>query len=99
MRNIRMQDRAEIQFTSKECGRMSKRKCRPVEEALLDSGERYRRIVEQVTGAIWAVDMNMRPTCISSTVTRLLGYSVQEAMTKPMEEAFTPISFKLAMDM
>jgi PAS domain S-box-containing protein/putative nucleotidyltransferase with HDIG domain len=32
---------------------------------------------------------------MSPSITRLLGYSVQEAMAKPMKEVFTPISFKL----
>ncbi len=75
---------------------MSKRKRRRVERAVLDSKERYRLIVERAADAMWTVDMNMRPTYMSPSITRLLGYSVQEAMAKPMQEIFTPISFKLA---
>jgi len=75
---------------------MSKRKHRRVERAVLDSKERYRLIVERAADAMWTVDMNMRPTYMSPSITRLLGYSVQEAMAKPMQEVFTPISFKLA---
>ena len=75
---------------------MSKRKRRRVERAVLDSKERYRLIVERAADAMWTVDMNMRPTYMSPSITRLLGYSVQEAMAKPMQEVFTPISFKLA---
>ena len=74
---------------------MSKRKRRRVERAVLDSKERYRLIVERAADAMWTVDMNMRPTYMSPSITRLLGYSVQEAMAKPMKEVFTPISFKL----
>src|SRR4030043_367397 len=74
---------------------MSKRKHRRVERAVLDSKERYRLIVERAADAMWTVDMNMRPTYMSPSITRLLGYSVQEARLTAMKEVFTPISFKL----
>jgi PAS domain S-box-containing protein/putative nucleotidyltransferase with HDIG domain len=77
---------------------MSKRKRRRVEGAVFDRGERYRLLVERAGDVIWTVDMNMRPTYISSSITRMLGYSVQEAMAKPMKEVFTPVSFKFAME-
>ena len=68
-----------------------------MERAVYNSGERYRLIAERAADAIWTVDINMRPTYVGSSITRLLGYSVQEAMAKPMKEIFTPASFKLAM--
>ena len=40
----------------------------------------------------------MRPTYVSSSISKLLGYGVQEAVAKPMEEVSTPASFKSAMD-
>ena len=39
----------------------------------------------------------MRPTYISPSVTYLLGYSVEEAIAKPMEAVFTPASFEISM--
>jgi PAS domain S-box-containing protein/putative nucleotidyltransferase with HDIG domain len=77
----------------------SKRKRKRVERAVFDSKERYRLITERAADAMWTVDMNMRPTYISPSITRLLGYSVQEAMTKPMQEIFTPVSFKLTTEL
>jgi PAS domain S-box-containing protein/putative nucleotidyltransferase with HDIG domain len=71
---------------------------RRMKGVLFDSGERYRQIVEHVGDTIWTVDMNMKPTHISPSVTQLLGYSVQEAMARPMEEVFTPDSFKFATE-
>lgn len=71
---------------------------RRMKGVLFDSGERYRQIIEHVGDTIWTVDMNMKPTYISPSVRKLLGYSVQEAMAKPMEEVFTPDSFKFAME-
>jgi PAS domain S-box-containing protein/putative nucleotidyltransferase with HDIG domain len=74
----------------------SKRKRRRVGRAVFDSEERYRLITERAADAMWTVDMNMRLTYISPSITPLLGYSVQEAMAKPMEKIFTTASFKLA---
>ncbi len=64
---------------------------------LQESEERYRLVADNAADVIWTVDLNMRPTYISPSITRLLGYSVEEARAKPMEEIFTPPSFELAM--
>jgi len=78
---------------------MSKRRRRRVEKAVFDIEERYRLIAERAADAIWTVDMNMRPTYISPSIARLLGYTVQEAMAKPIQEIFTPVSFKLVTEL
>jgi PAS domain S-box-containing protein len=67
------------------------------EEQLRQSEERYRLLAENAADVIWTVDVNNRLTYISPSVTRLLGYSVEEAMAKTMEEIFTPSSFEVAM--
>lgn len=72
---------------------MSKQKRRRVETKVIDSKERYRLITERAADVMWTVDMNMQPTYISPSITSLLGYSVQEAMAKPMQEIFAPGSF------
>jgi len=70
-----------------------------VEEEIRDSEKRYRLLAENATDVIWTVDINSptRLTYISPSVTRLLGYSVEEAMAKKMEEVFTPVSYELTM--
>ena len=78
---------------------MSKRRRRRVERAVFDIEERYRLIAERAADAIWTVDMNMRPTYISPSIARLLGYTVQEVMAKPIQEIFTPVSFKLVTEL
>jgi PAS domain S-box-containing protein/putative nucleotidyltransferase with HDIG domain len=78
---------------------MSKRRRRRVERAVFDSEDRYRLIAERAADAIWTVDMNLRPTYISPSIASLLGYSVQEAMAKPIQEIFTPVSFKLVTEL
>lgn len=77
----------------------SKRKRGRVERAVFDSEERYRLIAERAADAMWTVDMNMQLTYISPSITLLLGYTVQEAMAKPMQEIFTPVSFKLVTEL
>ena len=78
---------------------MSKRRRRRVGKAVFDIEERYRLIAERAADAIWTVDMNMRPTYISPSIARLLGYTVQEAIAKPIQEIFTPVSFKLVTEL
>jgi PAS domain S-box-containing protein len=65
-------------------------------EMLKESEKRYRLLAENITDTIWVVDMDMKLIFISSSVTRLLGYSVEEAANKTMRETYTPASFELA---
>ena len=66
---------------------------------IADSEGRYRLVAENVMDVIWKVNIDSptRLNYISPSVTHLLGYSVEEAMNKTMEEVFTPASFKTAM--
>ncbi len=67
------------------------------EETLRESERRYRLLAENAEDVIWTVDMNMQPIYISPSITHLLGYSVEEAMAKPMKAVYTPASFGTAM--
>ncbi|HUV75761.1 MAG TPA: PAS domain S-box protein [Dehalococcoidales bacterium] len=71
--------------------------CKRTEERLRGSENRYRLVAENAADAIWTVGINMQPTYFSPSIARLLGYSVEEAMVRTMEEVFTPDSFELAM--
>jgi len=68
-----------------------------MKEALEESEGHYRLLAENAADVIWTVDMGMRLTYISPSITRLLGYSVEETMGKKMVEVFTPASFETAM--
>jgi PAS domain S-box-containing protein len=66
-------------------------------EELQKSEERYRLLAENANDIIYTVDMDTRLTYISPSVSRILGFSVEEAMARTMKEAFTPASFEPAM--
>ena len=66
-------------------------------EALRMSETRYRLLAENATDVIWTVGMDMRLTYVSPSVTRLLGFTVEEAMARTMQQAYTPAAFEKAM--
>ncbi|MBM2824427.1 MAG: domain S-box protein [Dehalococcoidales bacterium] len=59
--------------------------------------ERYRLLAENASDVIWTADIDTpnRLTYISPSVTHLLGFSIEEAMARKMEEAFTPDSVEI----
>jgi len=64
-------------------------------ETLQEIENRYRFIAENVV--VWIVDMNLHCTYLSPSTTRMLGYSVEEAMTLSMQDVLTPSSLDIAM--
>ena len=67
------------------------------EEALHDSEARYRLLADNATDVIWTVGMDAQLTYVSPSVTRLLGFTVEEAMARTMQQAYAPSSFEKAM--
>jgi len=66
------------------------------EAALEESEKRYRLLAENATDIIWTMDMSLRFTYESPSVTRIRGYTPEEAMALTIEETLTPASLAVA---
>lgn len=64
------------------------------EDALRESEERYRLIAKNALDIIWMTDLDLRITYISPAVSRIMGYSVEEALAQTPEEILTPESLE-----
>jgi len=69
------------------------------EEALRKSERRYRLLAENVKDVIWTVDMNLRLTYTSPSITQLTGYRHEEYITKTLEEILTPASVEFVTNL
>jgi PAS domain S-box-containing protein/putative nucleotidyltransferase with HDIG domain len=61
-------------------------------QALQRSEERYRFITDHTADVIWVLDKNLRYTFISPSVTRLRGFTIEEAMARDVTRQITPAS-------
>ena len=67
-----------------------------MEDALKESKRLYHLLAENVNDLVWEMDMNLRFTYVNPSVTRILGYSVAEAMELNWEGILTNDSRRIA---
>lgn len=68
------------------------------EDALIESEKRYRILAENVTDVIWVTDVNLRPTYVSPSIERMLGYGADESLFRGLEESLDPSSAQKVRD-
>ncbi len=68
------------------------------EEELAESEKRYRLLAEKSSDVIWTSDLEMNWSYISPSIERLCGYTVEEAMARPIHQMLTPASAMRAME-
>jgi PAS domain S-box-containing protein len=67
------------------------------ELALRASDALYRLLAENASDIIFTMDADLRFTYVSPSVSRIRGYTVEEAMSQTIAEAMTPESLEVAM--
>lgn len=67
-----------------------------IEDALRESENRLRMIVENMYDSIWTMDLDLRYTYVSPSEIRTSGYTAEEVVRIPIEKLMTPESYVAA---
>ena len=63
------------------------------EEALRESEEKYRNLIEKSDDIIWTADLDLRTIYVSSSIIKKLGFTPEERMEQDLDVQVTPSSY------
>ncbi|RPH48502.1 MAG: PAS domain S-box protein [Desulfobacteraceae bacterium] len=69
-----------------------------IEEALWESEEKYRWMLDNMADVITLMDMNLRFTYVSPSIIRMRGYTAEEATAQTLEQVMTPESLQISAE-
>ena len=72
---------------------------RKAEIALQESEAKYRFLAEKMNDIVWTMDLGLRTTYVSPSITRMLGFTPEERMAQDPKDQLTPESYELCMRM
>jgi len=68
------------------------------EGALRESEKKYRFLTEWMTDVVWTMDMDLKATFVSSSISKVLGFTPEERMSRDLSSMLTPESYRKALD-
>ncbi|HWR70148.1 MAG TPA: PAS domain S-box protein, partial [Dehalococcoidia bacterium] len=71
---------------------------RKAEQALKESEKKYRVLAENTNDLIWMADLNMRPTYMSPSTERIMGFTPEESLKRDLADNTTPESLTKAQE-
>ena len=69
---------------------------RKAEDRLRDSEAKYRFVAEKMSDIVWTMDLNLRTTYVSPSVTTVLGYTPEERVLQEPRDQLTEASYEHA---
>jgi len=66
--------------------------------SLRESEQKYRFLAEGVSDIIWTLDLNLKTTYVSPSITKVLGFTPEERMHQEASGLMTPESYTKAVD-
>jgi len=68
------------------------------EQKLKEGEEKYRLLMEQMTDTVWTLGLDMKPTYVSPSSARVLGFTPEERLRQHLSEMVTPETYARLMD-
>ena len=62
------------------------------QKELRESEEKYRFLAERMADIVWTLDLNLKTTYVSPSITRILGFTQEERLRQEVGEIMTPES-------